>query len=402
VKSWQTPPVVLLCGTLILLVTFGTRNVYGLLLAPVSAELGWGREVFAFAVAFQSIIWGAATPVCGALADKYGPARIIVFGGLTYAAGLAMMAFARTPMDATISIGVLTGFGMSAAGFPIILAVIGRIVAPEKRSLYLGIASAGGSSGQLVLVPLGQTLIDGMGWASALVIFAALVACIVPMSAALAGGHRAGAGSIRMTQTLGAALREATRHKGYLLLTAGYFVCGFQTMFIGAHLPALLADHHMAGWLAALALSMIGFFNIIGCFAWGWLGGRYSKKYLLSALYFGRSAIMLVFIVLPVTEESVIAFSAAMGILWLATVPLTGALVAQIFGTQYMSMLYGITFFSHQLGSFLGIWLGGRLYDLTGNYDVVWWGGIVLGLVAALIHWPINERPLARLAVQER
>jgi MFS family permease len=251
-------------------------------------------------------------------------------------------------------------------------------------------------------VPLGQTLIDGMGWASALVIFAALVACIVPMSAALAGGHRAGAGSIRMTQTLGAALREATRHKGYLLLTAGYFVCGFQTMFIGAHLPALLADHHMAGWLAALALSMIGFFNIIGCFAWGWLGGRYSKKYLLSALYFGRSAIMLVFIVLPVTEESVIAFSAAMGILWLATVPLTGALVAQIFGTQYMSMLYGITFFSHQLGSFLGIWLGGRLYDLTGNYDVVWWGGIVLGLVAALIHWPINERPLARLAVQER
>jgi len=392
----------LLSGTLILLITFGTRNVYGLLMAPVSADLGWGREPFAFAVAFQSIIWGAAVPIFGALADKYGPAKIIVFGGITYAAGLAMMAAAQTPLDATISIGVLTGLGLSAAGFPIILAVIGRTVPAEKRSLYLGIASAGGSSGQLVLVPAGQYLIDGVGWQTSLLVFAVLVAAIVPLSAALAGGHRAGAGTIRMPQTIGAALREAARHSGFLLLTAGYFVCGFQTMFIGAHLPAMLADHHMANWLAAVALALIGFFNIIGCFAWGWLGGRYSKKMLLSALYFARSVVMLAFILLPITQESVVVFAATMGILWLATVPLTGALVAQIFGTQYMSMLYGLTFLSHQLGSFLGIWLGGRLYDLTGNYDAVWWGGIVLGLVAALIHWPINERPLARLAAQGR
>ncbi|MBM3485604.1 MAG: MFS transporter [Alphaproteobacteria bacterium] len=399
-KAWQTPLVVLLCGTTILLVSFGTRNVYGLLMDPISVGLGWGRETFSFAVAFQSLVWGALMPVFGGIADRYGPGKIVALGGITYAGGLAMMAVADTALEALISIGVLTGFAMAAAGFGIVLSVISRCASYEKRSLYLGIASAGGSSGQLLLVPVGQWLIDDMGWVATLLIFAVLVGLIVPLAAALANGHRAGDDAGPRTQTAVEALREAQRHTGFILLTIGYFVCGFQTMFLGTHLPSFLTDAGFSTGIAADSLALIGLFNIFGCFLWGWAGGSFSKKYLLSALYFLRAIVMAVFVLLPFTETSVYVFAALIGILWLATVPLTGALVAQIFGTGYMSMLYGIAFMSHQFGSFLGIWLGGWLFDVTGSYAIVWWGGVVLGLVAALLHFPIDERPLARLSVQ--
>ncbi len=307
------------------------------------------------------------------------------------------MSRATEPLDAMIGIGVLTGFAMSMTGFPIILSVIGRIVAPEKRSIYLGIGAAGGSSGQLVLVPGGQWLITDYGWVTAIIVLAVIAAFIVPLSSALAGGNKR-APDDRATQRIGEALGEAGAHSGFRLLVAGYFVCGFQTMFIGAHLPAYLTDLGQPQWLGATAIAMIGGFNIVGCLVWGQLGQRFPEKYLLSILYFARAVVMAIFMLVPLTPITVMAFSATMGLLWLGTVPLTTGVVIRIFGTQFMATLVGITFVGHQLGSFLGIWLGGVIYDRIGNYDPIFWGGVVLGLAAAFIHTPIDDRPMARLA----
>ena len=328
---------------------------------------------------------------------RHGPAKVAATGGTLYAAGLYVMSRATVPLDAMIGIGVLTGFAMSMTGFPIILSVIGRIVAPEKRSIYLGIAAAGGSSGQLVLVPGGQWLITDYGWVTAIIVLAAVAAVIVPLSSALAGGNKR-APDDRATQRLGEALGEAGAHSGFRLLVAGYFVCGFQTMFIGAHLPAYLTDLGQPQWLGATAIAMIGGFNIVGCLIWGQLGQRFPEKYLLSILYFARAVVMAIFMLVPLTPITVMAFSATMGLLWLGTVPLTTGVVIRIFGTQFMATLVGITFVGHQLGSFLGIWLGGVIYDRIGNYDPIFWGGVVLGLVAAFIHTPIDDRPMARLS----
>ena len=395
--SWRTPMVVLTCGTAILCLSFGLRQNFGLYMAPISTDLGWGRETFAFAVALQSLVWGISTPIFGFLADRHGPAKVAATGGTLYAAGLYVMSRATVPLDAMIGIGVLTGFAMSMTGFPIILSVIGRIVAPEKRSIYLGIAAAGGSSGQLVLVPGGQWLITDYGWVTAIIVLAAVAAVIVPLSSALAGGNKR-APDDRATQRLGEALGEAGAHSGFRLLVAGYFVCGFQTMFIGAHLPAYLTDLGQPQWLGATAIAMIGGFNIVGCLIWGQLGQRFPEKYLLSILYFARAVVMAIFMLVPLTPITVMAFSATMGLLWLGTVPLTTGVVIRIFGTQFMATLVGITFVGHQLGSFLGIWLGGVIYDRIGNYDPIFWGGVVLGLAAAFIHYPIDDRPMARLA----
>jgi MFS family permease len=394
-SSWRTPIVVLVCGTAILFLSFGLRQNFGLYLAPISTDLGWGREVFAFAVAFQSLVWGISTPIFGFLADRFGPAKVVSAGGALYAGGLYVMSQATAPIDATIGVGVLTGFALSMAGFPIVLSVVSRSVAATKRSAYLGIASAGGSSGQLVLVPLGQWFITDHGWVTAIIFLAVMAALIVPLSAALAGGNRRAADDVS-NQRIGEALREAGSHSGYKLLTAGYFVCGFQTMFIGAHLPAYLTDLGQPAWLGATALSLIGLFNIFGCIAWGNLGGRFPKKYLLSTLYFLRSIVMAIFMLVPITPTTVVLFTSIMGLLWLGTVPLTTGLVAQIFGTKFMATLVGLTFLSHQIGSFLGIWLGGVTYDLTGNYDPIFWGGVLLGVVAAFVHYPIDDRPLLR------
>ncbi len=396
-ESWRTPAVIMICATLILFTAFGVRQTYGLMMNPISSAQGWGREVFAFAVALQSLFWGLSQPVWGAIADRYGAGRVVGISAAIYAAGLYLMSTSTTPFGINFSTGFLTGVGMSGTSFPIILAVVARNVSAERRSLFLGIASAGGSSGQLLVVPLSQILITGQGYAATLVILAAMTAMIVPLAVTVAG-RKTPADQIGDDQTMPQAIREAHAHSGFLLLVAGFFVCGFQTMFIGAHLPAYLTDAGASPMLGATALATIGLFNVIGCFIWGALGGRFSKKYLLAMLYMARSLVMLAFLLLPISEVTVLVFSAAMGLLWLATVPLTSGLVAQIFGTRDMAMLYGFVFLNHQLGSVLGIWLGGRLFDQTGSYDVIWWIAIALGLVAALLHWPIDERAVARLA----
>lgn len=397
--SWRTPAVVLGCATAIMLLSFGIRQTYGLFLTPISAEFGWNRGVFSFAVALQSLIWGGAQPFLGALADRYGSAKVVAASALLYSAGLYLMAVSTTPAAMIWSTAFLTGVAMSGTSFTLLLAVIGRSAPPAKRSLYLGIGSAGGSSGQFLVVPLGQYFIGSYGWAEALMLLALVAGVMAPLSAAVAEKFDQAHAAARL-QSPGQALREAGGHASYLLLTAGFFVCGFQTLFIGTHLPALLEDAHIAREMGATALALIGFFNVIGCVVWGALGHRHSKKSMLSLLYLLRSVLMTAFFLLPITNSSVVVFSSLMGLLFLGTVPLTSGIVAQIFGVRYMAMLYGIVFLSHQIGSFLGIWLGGALFDYTGSYDAIWWAAVGLGVAAALINWPIDERTVPRLAAE--
>lgn len=398
-SNWRTPLVIMVSATLILFITFGARQNYGLFMAPISTAQGWGREVFSFAVALQSLVWGLSQPFWGMIADRYGAGRVVAISGALYALGLYLMGTSTTPFEITFSTAFLTGVAMSGVSFPILLAVVGRSVTAERRSFYLGLVSAGGSSGQLVMVPLGQFFISSHGYVTALFILAAVVALAVPMSAAVAG-KQAPADETGIDQSVMDAVREAGRHGGFLMLVAGFFVCGFQIMFIGAHLPAFLTDQGASAALGATALAIIGLFNMFGCFLWGWAGDRFARKYLLAWLYMARSVVMAGFLFFPLTEVTVIVFSAAIGLLWLATVPLTSGLVAQIFGTQYMAMLYGFVFLNHQLGSFLGIWLGGLLYDRTGSYDVIWWTAITLGLVAALLHYPLDDRAVSRMSAE--
>lgn len=398
-RNWRTPIVILVCATVILLLSFGSRQSYGLFLAPMSAKFGWEVGVFSFAMALQTLIWGFSQPFWGNIADRYGAGRVVSIGLILYGGGLYCMAISTTPLGITLSTGLLTGFGMSATSLPILLAVVGRAVGPERRSLWLGIASAGGSSGQFLVVPFSQYFISTSGYATALILMAIVMALIVPLTAAVAGRPKRPSDASGIEQSTREAIAEAMKHRGYVLLISGFFVCGFQTMFIGAHLPNYLNGVGIGSGVAATALALIGFFNVIGCFVWGAVGGRYSKKYLLALLYMSRSVGIALFILLPVSDLSAMVFASFMGLTWLGTVPLTSGLVAQIFGTQYMAMLYGIAFLSHQIGSFLGIWMGGEIYDVTGGYDAVWWGAIILGFVAALLHWPIDERPVARMNV---
>ncbi len=398
--SWRTPIVVLVCGTVVLLLSFGIRTSFGLFLRPVIGEFGWGREVFAFAIALQILLWGVAQPFAGAIADKYGAGRVVAACGVLYALGIALMARAESPFGFTLGAGLLIGIGLSGTSFPIILAVIARSVAAHRRSLFLGLGAAGGSSGQLLMVPLGQVFIDGYGWIMALGLLAAVSLAMVPLAAALAGRSQPGTRA-EVAQSLGSAVREAGGHGGYWFLTAGFFVCGFHVFFIATHLPAFIVDKGLAAALGATALAVIGLGNIFGSYLSGVLGGHFSKKYLLSGLYLLRSVVIAIFVLAPVSDLSIIVFSAAIGVLWLSTVPLTSGLVAQIFGVRYMAMLFGFVFFSHQVGGFLGVWLGGVVFDATGSYDVIWWISVALGVAAALLHWPINERPVARLAAAE-
>ena len=396
-SSWRAPIVVLLCGTVVLLLSFGIRTSFGLFLQPVSEDLGWGREVFAFAIALQNLFWGLAQPFAGALADKYGSGRVIAACAGLYTLGVYLMAQAVTPFDLSMSAGFLIGIGLSGTGFPVVLAVIARSVPERRRSLFLGLGAAGGSSGQVVMVPLGQAFLDAYGWGTALALLAALSLVMMPLAAALAtrpdAGVRSGA-----QQSLGESVREAGGHTGYWYLTAGFFVCGFHVAFIATHLPAFIVDSGGAAALGATALALIGLGNIVGSYLSGVLGGRFSKKYLLSSLYLARSAVISVFVLAPVSDVSIMVFAAVIGVLWLSTVPLTSGLVAQIFGVRYMATLFGIVFFSHQVGSFLGAWIGGYVYDATGSYDIVWWIAVGLGVMASILHWPINDQPVPRLA----
>ncbi len=385
---------ILLCGALVLTVIMGLRQTLGLFLKPMTMDLGVGREVFALGAAISNLLWGAAGPFAGAIADKFGTSRAIVFGGLLYAAGFWFLSEAT---DGTLILvgNMLQGFAMAGAGFSIILGAVGRAAPPEKRSLALGIVAAGGSFGQFACVPFGQLMLDAYGWRGALTGISIAALAILPLALGLRG--LAAPATAQSQQSLGQALREALGHSGFWLLTIGFFVCGFQVVFVGVHLPAYVADKGLPGWVGAWGLALVGLFNIIGTYVAGVLGQTKRKKYLLAGIYIGRSFVFIIFLLTPISEASVLVFTAALGLLWLSTVPLTSGLVAQIFGTTYMSTLYGIVFFSHQIGSFMGAWLGGMAFDVYKSYDIVWGLCVVMGFVAAALHWPLRDAPQPRL-----
>jgi predicted MFS family arabinose efflux permease len=385
------------CGAFIVLVSFGIRSGFGLFLQPMSLDLGWGREVFALAMALQNLLWGVSQPFAGVIADKWGTARTIIGGVVLYVLGVYLMSTTSSAPELYFSAGVLVGLGLSGTSFGVVLAAVGRSVPAERRSVALGITTAVGSLGQFLMPPIGQAFLSAYGWQTALALLALGSIAMVFAAGGLRGRVEA---SGHGQQTIRQALAEASRHSGYLYLTAGFFVCGWHIAFIAVHLPAYLADGGLPTEIAAWCLALVGLFNVIGSYAAGVLGGRLSKKYCLSFLYAARSVLILTFIALPLSAASALVFSAIMGLLWLSTVPLTSGLVAQIFGPRYMATLFGIVFLSHQVGSFLGVWLGGYLYDVYGSYDLIWWLSIALGLIAALLHWPIDEREVPRLRLQ--
>lgn len=393
--SWRLPVLMLVAGSVVLSLTMGTRHSFGLYLQPMSADLGWGREIFAFAIALQNLVWGASQPFVGAIADKYGSGRVIALAGALYVLGVWLMATGGDPVTFTLGAGFLVGVGIAGASYTVVLAGIARVYPAEKRSLVFGIAAAAGSFGQFAMVPVGSAFLAAYGWSVSLMLAAALVALVIPLAAPLAGRPDVVAGP---AQSLGEAVREAGGHSGYWLLTAGYFVCGFHVVFIGTHLPAYLADRGLDPATGAWCLALIGLFNIVGSFLFGWLGGFRRKKYLLSWIYLGRAIAILGFVLLPLSAASALVFSAVIGVFWLSTVPLTTGLVGQIFGLRYLATLAGVVFFSHQVGSFLGAWMGGLLFDRTGSYDLVWWIAIALGVFAALVHYPIDDRTIERAA----
>lgn len=390
---------VLLCGALIVTLSMGIRHGFGLWLQPITMDRGWTRETFALALAVQNLAWGVAGPFAGMLADRFGAFRVLLAGSALYAAGLVLMALATSGAGFLGSAGLVLGLAQSGTTYAIVYGVIGRNVAAEKRSMAMGIAAAAGSFGQFLMVPVENWLIGHWGWQNALFMLGCLALAIMPLAIGLKEPALA-SGAARPQQSIGAALKEAFGNPSFRWLTAGYFVCGFQVVFIGVHMPSYLKDHSMDPKVATTALALIGLFNVFGTFLAGWLGQRMPKRHILSSIYLARSVAIVAFLAAPLTPWSVYLFSAVMGFLWLSTVPPTNAVVAQIFGVQYMSMLGGIVFFSHQVGSFMGVWLGGRLYDSTGSYDVVWWISVALGVFAALANLPVREVPVVRAAPQ--
>jgi MFS family permease len=393
---WQGPLVIIAAGCLIALLGFGARSAYGLLLEPMTGARGWGRETFAFALAVQNLVWGFGVPFASMLADRYGPSRVLAVGAVVYSIGTAGMATATTGVALTLFGGVLTGLGIALTSFSIALAAMAKVVDPGRQSLVLGIGTSAGSLGQVIFSPLSQLVIAEYGWDSALFFLAASVLFIAPLAFVLPGNADAG-GDAKIEQGLGEAIVEAVRHRGYVLLTLGFFVCGFHVAFITVHFPAYVKDLGLAAEVGAWAIAIIGLFNIVGSFLSGLAGQRWPKKNGLVVIYSLRAIAIAALLTADKTAATIYAFSAVMGILWLSTVPLTSGIVAQVFGLRFMATLFGFVFLSHQLGSFLGVWLGGYLYDRTGSYDIVWWTGVALSIVAALLHMPINERPLRRV-----
>ncbi|MBI5257277.1 MAG: MFS transporter [Burkholderiales bacterium] len=388
---------VLLCGAAVVTLSMGIRHGFGLWLAPITMDRGWSRETFAFAIAVQNLAWGAAGPLAGMVADRFGAFRVLLVGSLLYALGLVMMALSTSGLAFTGSAGLLIGIAQSGTTYAVIYGVIGRNVAPEKRSWAMGVAAAAGSFGQFLMVPVESWLISHWGWQQALIVLGCAALAIVPLAFGLkeppmpaTAGHE---------QSIGQALREAFGYRSFQLLMAGYFVCGFQVVFIGVHMPSYLKDKGLAPEVATTALALIGLFNVVGTYAAGTLGQRLQKRHILAAIYALRSVVIVAFLALPLTPASVYVFAATMGVLWLSTVPPTNAVVAQIFGVKYLSMLGGFVFVSHQVGSFLGAWLAGRLYDLTGAYTIVWWIAVALGVAAALINLPVRETAIVRPAL---
>ena len=391
---WQ----VLVCGALIVTLSMGIRHGFGLWLQPITMDRGWSRETFAFALAVQNLAWGLAGPVAGMWADRYGAFRVLVAGSVLYAVGLAVMASATSGIGFLGGTGLLLGMAQAGTTYAVIYGVIARNVAPEKRSWAMGVTAAAGSFGQFLMVPVENWLIAGAGWQNALFVLSLAALLIIPLAFGLKEPARAAATGPQ--QTVRAALKEAFAYRSFQLLMAGYFVCGFQVVFIGVHMPSYLKDQGLAPGVATVALALIGLFNVFGTYAAGALGQRLAKRHILAAIYLLRAVAIVLFISLPLTPTSVYVFSAVMGLLWLSTVPPTNAVVAQIFGVQYMSMLGGFVFLSHQVGSFMGVWLGGLLYDRTGSYGVVWWIAIALGVFAALVNLPVRETAIVRPQAQ--
>lgn len=390
---------VVVFGCIVILVSMGMRQSFGLFLKPISDAMFAGEiAVFSIAFALQNLFWGASQPFVGAIADKWGTGRTIAVASVVYAAGLWMIAHAGSAWDLYTGLGVFIGIAGSGTTFAVILAVMARNIPRERRSVVFGIATAIATTGQMVMVPLSQVLIGRYGWSLALIVLAALVLTFVPLSMVLTGSSKDVTDASEGAGSLGEAVGEARRHSGYLFLTAGFFVCGFQVFTVGFHLPKYLASLGFAPDLAVTSLVVLAATNFVGSLGWGWLGGRYSKKRLLSTLYLLRSGVFCAFLLVPITEVSMPIIAALMGFLWLGTVPLTNGLVGQIFGIKYLATLTGIVFASHQLGATLGISLAGWLFDTTGSYDIVWEISIALGVVAAILHWPIKEKPVERAA----
>ncbi|NYT61494.1 MFS transporter [Alcaligenaceae bacterium] len=391
---WRKSFWLMLGASLVLFLSLGIRHGFGLFLSPMSNEFGWGREVFAFALALQNLTWGIFQPITGALSDRLGARRAIAMGGLLYATGLVLMGYADSALSMSLSAGLLIGMGLSGTSFSVILGVVGRAVPPEKRSMAMGIAAAAGSFGQFAMLPGSLGLIEWLGWSAALIVLGTVAALIMPLSAMISDRPHA---SQEPAQTLGAALREACSHSGFQLLAFGFFVCGFQVVFIGVHLPSYLVDHNLPVMVGTTVLALVGLFNVFGTYIAGWLGTSRSKPRLLSALYLARGVVITLFIMTPLSVWTAYAFGIAMGLLWLSTVPLTNGTIATMFGVRNLSMLGGIVFLFHQMGSFLGGWLGGYLFDRTGSYDIVWYISIMLSVAAAALNWPIREQAVARL-----
>ncbi|HYH29622.1 MAG TPA: MFS transporter [Pseudonocardia sp.] len=386
----RRPAVVLSAGCLVLLIGMGLRNSFALFLTPVTEHLHWTREEFSLGLAVQLLVWGLAQPFAGALADRYGSGRVVLVGGLSYALGIGLAAQAYEPAHFGLTVGCMGGMGLGAAGFAVVLAAMARAVAPERRSFAMGLGTAAGSAGQFLLVPITHVFLQAHGWANAYLFLAVAAALMIPAAAGLSGRPEPVPEDVR--GSVGAAVGEALRHRGFVLLMCGYFVCGFQLAFITNHLPSYLTDHGLAGATGALALSVVGLFNIAGCLWFGALGGRRSRKHLLAAIYAVRAVMIALFVLTPLSTATVLVFAAVMGFTWLSTVPLTTGLVEQLFGPRYLATLGGLVFCTHQIGSFLGVWMGGALYERTGSYLVVWWTACALSALSAAVHLRIDDR----------
>ncbi|TFZ07474.1 MFS transporter [Ramlibacter henchirensis] len=388
---------VLLCGAAVVTVSMGIRHGFGLWLQPITQAQGWTRETFAFAIAIQNLAWGLFGVFAGMAADRFGAFRVLIAGSLVYALGLAGMALSPTPLLFALTAGVLIGAAQAGTTYAVIFGVIGRQLDPARRSWAMGMAAAAGSFGQFLMVPVEGFLISGIGWQQALLVLSLLSLVIVPVAFGLREpGFKAGAPAKR-DQTIGQALAEAFKYPSFQMLMAGYFVCGFQIVFIGVHMPSYLKDKGLSPQVASYALALIGLFNIFGTYIAGSLGQKLAKRKILAFIYLARAVAIAAFLWAPLSPMSVYVFSAVMGLLWLSTVPVTNATVAQIFGVAHLSMLSGFVFFSHQVGSFMGVWLGGLLYDRTGSYDIVWWLAIALGVFAALVNLPVRETAIHRV-----
>jgi MFS family permease len=400
-SNWRTPLVIIICGCAIALLSFGPRSSLGFFVQPMGREFAWGRDVFGLALALQNLLWGLGQPIAGAIADRFGLLRVMVVGALLYAAGLLLMRYSATPASLNLGAGVLIGFGLSGCSFNLVLSAFSKLLPPERRGFALGAGTAAGSFGQFLFAPFGVALIDNFGWQTALTVFAVLMLLIVPLSLALSTPP-AEAKEVPAAdrQSFKTALAEAFGHRSYVLLVLGFFTCGFQLAFITVHLPAYLADRGIPASTGGWVIAAIGLFNIMGSLGVGWLQNFFPKRFILSVIYFTRALATVAFISFPITTFSAVAFGAISGLTWLSTVPPTSALVALMFGTRWFATLYGFAFVSHQVGGFLGVWLGGIVFEQFGSYTPIWWLSIMFGVLSALINLPIVEAPVPRPVAQ--